>query len=129
MTINKPATVEDIQDLINWLAVQAGSYDALNPDSCAIAQYLRARGHTNVVFFGKDSLRADNNSIKLPEIIGEIVYGPDTISGYSKTQQFSTALARARSAHTEMLYAIKSTEDPGAAALELRIAGGFGIVD
>lgn len=129
MNINKPATIEDIQDLINWLAVQTGSYDANDPYQCAIAQYLRDRGHERIRFDGTKELHADGNHIVLPDIIGEIVYGTDHVVGSSNKQQFSAAFVRARSVHTEMLYAIKPTEDPGAAALELRIAGGFGLQD
>lgn len=110
MRINKPATAEDVQDFINWLKTQTGTYDAQDPDHCPIAQYLRSRGHTNVTFFGTYELYADGNKIDLPKIIGEIVYTEEGI-GFA----YGGALQRAQAALTAMIYGIKPSEDPGAA--------------
>jgi len=112
--IKKEATVEDIQDLINWLETRTGYYNAQDPWGCAIAQYLRDRGHKYVHFDGTHELHADTDHIVLPKVIGDIVYGQNAILGGRNMQRFTDALARARVEHAGMLYAIKPTEDPGA---------------
>lgn len=114
--INKPATAEDVQDFINWLKTQTGIYDAQDPKHCPIANYLRARGHTNVTFFGMYELYADDNKIDLPKVIGEIVYTRGLgLNGFS----YSGALIRAQYILAEMINSIKPTEDPGAATPDL----------
>lgn len=105
--ISKQATVEDVQDFISWLETQSGTYDAMDPNNCPIAQYLRARGHTKVNFYGMYELLADGNEIDMPQNIGRIIYTRERI--------YSAALERAQATLTEMIYSIKPSEDPDAA--------------
>jgi len=104
--IEKEATVDDIQDLINWLETKTGSYDASDPWQCAIAQYLRDRGHQYVRFDGMYELHADNNVINLPPIIRNIVYGENHSMFVGNRHRFSNALARARTVHSNMFTTI-----------------------
>lgn len=110
---DKPATAEDVQDLINWLETKTGKYDEQNPKDCAIARYLRDRGYKNVTFWGMHQLKADGNQIRLPKVIGEIVYTNENHVGSIFTK-YAKALERAREVHAKMTYAIKPAEDPGA---------------
>jgi|SRR5882724_1838920 len=129
MIINKPATTEDIQDLINWLENQTGTYDSENPKNCAIAQYLRDRGYEDVHFFGLHNISADGQSIILPDLIGKIVYGKivNDMDYGNMPATFAGALTRAHKIHADMIYGIKPSEDPGA-ALPL-VEDGSGIQD
>lgn len=119
--ISKQATVEDIQDFISWLETQSGTYDAMDPNNCPIAQYLRARGHTKVNFYGMYELMADGNEIDMPQNIGRIIYTRERI--------YSAALERAQATLTEMIYSIKPSEDPGAASFGEGSSGVTGIQD
>jgi hypothetical protein len=112
MYIKKEATAEDILDLINWLETKTGNYDANDTSDCAIALYLKDRGHKDVRFWGLYEVKADGNNIDMPSVISSIVYG-DVRSDINR-QSYADALERARIVHVDMLYAVKPSEDPGA---------------